>query len=98
MSAVTLSSTAGPAPARRPSYADLSVNVKVLLAVGVAALVALAVGVMGLVRMSTVSTAAEKISTSNVTSIKAVGQLKFAVVVAVSDMANQALSTTDAST
>jgi methyl-accepting chemotaxis protein len=83
---------------RRPSFADLSVNVKVLAAVATAALVALTVGIVGLVSLSSASGSAQLIYTSNVASIKAVGQLRWVATQARVDTANQALSITDAST
>ncbi|MET0417146.1 MAG: methyl-accepting chemotaxis protein, partial [Actinoplanes sp.] len=83
---------------RRPSFADLSVNVKVLAAVATAALVALIVGIVGLVSLSGASSSAQLIYTSNVASIKAVGQLKWVVAQARVDTANQALSVDAAST
>lgn len=61
---------------RRPSFADLSISVKILTAVGTAALVALIVGILGLLSLRDASNAAQLISRSNVASIKAVGQLK----------------------
>ena len=76
----------------RRSLADLSVNTKVMAAVGVGALVALAVGVTGLLGLSRASTSAQLIYSSNVASIKAVGQLKATVAQARVDIANQALS------
>ncbi len=83
---------------RRPSFADLSVNVKVLAAVTTAALVALIVGIVGLVSLSSASQSAQLIYTSNVASIKAVGQLRWVATQARVDTANQALSVTAAST
>ncbi len=84
--------------ARRKSFADLSVNVKVLAAVAVAAVVALVVGIVGLVALSGASDSAQRIYTSNVASIKAVGQLRWVATQARVDTANQALSTDAAST
>ncbi|GIM90086.1 chemotaxis protein [Paractinoplanes toevensis] len=65
---------------------------KVLAAVGTAALVALIVGIVGLLALRDASNAAQLISSSNVASIKAVGQLKAVVLKARVDTANQALS------
>ncbi|KUL31721.1 chemotaxis protein [Actinoplanes awajinensis subsp. mycoplanecinus] len=86
----------GTAP-RRLSFADLSVSVKVLTAVGTAALVALIVGILGLLSLRDASAAAQLISRSNVASIRAVGQLKAVVSQARVDTANQALSIDEAS-
>jgi methyl-accepting chemotaxis protein len=80
----------------RRSFADLSVNVKILAAVGVAAFVALVVGVTGLTALGNASDSASLIYTSNVASIKAMGQIKATVIQTRVDTANQALSTTDA--
>ena len=98
MSALTLDHPGGVERTRRPSFADLSVNVKVIAAVGVAALVALIVGVMGLSSLSGASNSAQLIYTSNVASIKAVGLVKYWVVQTNVDASNQALSTTAAAT
>ncbi|WP_436534403.1 methyl-accepting chemotaxis protein [Actinoplanes sp. HUAS TT8] len=73
-------------------FGDLSVNIKILGTVGVAAAVAIVVGVTGLAGLSKTSAAARLISTSNVASITAVGQLKAAVETTQGDSANQALS------
>jgi methyl-accepting chemotaxis protein len=83
---------------RRPSFADLSVSVKVLAAVATAALVALIVGIHGLTSLSEASRSAQLIYRGNVTSIKAVGQLRGVVLQARVDTANQALSVDAAST
>src|SRR4051794_18206451 len=80
------------ARARRPSFADLSVSVKVLAAVGTAALVALTIGILGLLSLRDASNSAQLIYRSNVASIKAVGQLRAVVLQARVDTANQALS------
>jgi methyl-accepting chemotaxis protein len=86
-------------PARgRPTFADLSVNTKVLAAVAMAALVALVVGIMGIRSLSEASDSAQYIYRSNVASIKAIGQVKAAVTQSRVDVANQALSADDAST
>ncbi|GAA2913660.1 hypothetical protein Acy02nite_90760 [Actinoplanes cyaneus] len=83
---------------RRRSFADLSVNIKIIAAVTTAALVALIVGLLGLTSLSDASNSAQMIYTSNVASIKAVGQLKAVVLQARVDTANQALSVDAAST
>jgi methyl-accepting chemotaxis protein len=97
MAVMTLPAGAG-ARAGRPSFADLSVSVKVLAAVGTAALVALIVGIVGLLSLRDASNAAQLISSRNVASIKAVGSLNAAVLRARVDTANQALSVDAAST
>src|SRR4051812_3554073 len=94
MSAMTLAGVNPPARTRRPSFADLSVNVKVLAAVATAAAVAVIVGITGLVALGNASDSAQLIYQSNVASIKAVGQIKFYATQTRSDAANQALSTT----
>ena len=98
---MTISAGAGAGAGVRPrrrSLADLSVSVKVLAAVTTAALVALIVGVIGLVSLAAASNSAQLIFTSNVGSIKAVGQLKAVILQARVDLANQALSVDAAST
>ncbi|MEV6844555.1 methyl-accepting chemotaxis protein [Actinoplanes sp. NPDC051411] len=77
---------------RRFHFADLSVSVKVLTAVTVAAGVALLVGIVGLSALGGSSESAQRIYRSNVASVKAVGQLRAAVGQARVDAANQALS------
>ncbi|WP_433305939.1 methyl-accepting chemotaxis protein [Actinoplanes sp. CA-030573] len=101
MAVISASAGAGAgavAGARRPSFADLSVSIKVLAAVGLAAVVALVVGIMGLTSLRGASNSAQLIYSSNVASIKAVGQLRASVLQTRSDVANQALSRDDAST
>jgi methyl-accepting chemotaxis protein len=100
MSAITITTgnSAKPERARRASFADLGVSVKVLAAVATAALVALIVGIIGLVSLGNASASAQLIYNSNVTSIKAVGQLKNAVSQARADVAMPALSTDAAHT
>jgi methyl-accepting chemotaxis protein len=83
---------------RRRSFADLSVNVKIIAAVAAAALVALTVGLIGLSALAGASDSAQHIYTTNVASIKAVGQVKAVVLQARVDTANQALSVDAAST
>ncbi|MEU4695433.1 methyl-accepting chemotaxis protein [Actinoplanes sp. NPDC023714] len=81
----------------RWSFADLSVKIKILGAVAVAAVVALVVGVGGLMSLSETSAKAQLIYESNVASIRAIGQVKAAVMQTRSDVANQALSPDQAS-
>ncbi|HET6482914.1 MAG TPA: methyl-accepting chemotaxis protein [Actinoplanes sp.] len=63
----------------RFSFADLGVNVKILMAVAVAGAVALAVGIMGLIALSGASAAAQQIYSVNVASVGALGDLKAAM-------------------
>jgi methyl-accepting chemotaxis protein len=86
-----------PTMGKRPRFADLSVNVKILVAVLTAAIVALIVGVLGLRALGLTSGAAQQIYRSNVASISAVGQLRTAVNLARVDLANQLISNTPAS-
>jgi methyl-accepting chemotaxis protein len=81
------------APVRtRPSFADLKVNVKILTAISIAVLVALIVGITGLRALSAASGSAQVIYSSNVASIKAVGDLKASMIQARLDVANHAVS------
>jgi methyl-accepting chemotaxis protein len=98
MSTVAISGTSIAARPRRASFADLSVNVKVLLAVVTAAVVALIVGIAGLMSLSGASDSAQLIYQSNVASVKQVGQIRYWATQTRSDAANQALSTTAATT
>ncbi len=93
----TLTASTKPVPGRR-SFADLSVNVKILGAVSIAALVALLVGINGISALSDASAAAQHIYGSNLTSIKAVGDIQTVVTQTRTDLANQALSPDAAST
>ncbi|GIE48684.1 hypothetical protein Ani05nite_22180 [Amorphoplanes nipponensis] len=85
-------STAG-APARRRSFADLGVKVKILAAVVLAVLVAVLVGTIGLRALSTVSDSAQRIYRSNVASVEAMGMIDAAMTQVRLDAANQAIST-----
>ncbi|MCO8274240.1 methyl-accepting chemotaxis protein [Actinoplanes sp. TRM 88003] len=96
MSVIALSEPIAAAPRGRRSFDDLGVSVKVLSAVAVAALVALIVGIMGLIALQNASASAQLIYESNVSSIKAVGQIRSEVSEVRLDTANQALSTSDA--
>ena len=95
MGAMTVTADIDAAKSRRRSFADLSVSVKVLAAVAAAALVALIVGIIGLVSLSQSSDSAKMIYTSNVASIKGLGQIKAAILQARVDSANAALSPDD---
>ncbi|MFI7547823.1 methyl-accepting chemotaxis protein [Actinoplanes sp. NPDC049599] len=94
---MTTATESGKPSRGRPTFADLSVNVKVLSAVAVAALVALFVGINGIRSLSEASDSAQLIYRSNVASIKAIGDVKTAVTQARVDLSNQALSPDDAS-
>jgi methyl-accepting chemotaxis protein len=98
MSVFALTEPMPAASGGRRSFNDLGVSAKVLAAVGAAALVALAIGIMGLVALSHASASAQLIYTSNVSSVKALGQMRSAVNAARFDLANQALSIDAAST
>jgi methyl-accepting chemotaxis protein len=93
----TITGSGTPVQARR-SFADLKVNVKILTAVSTAVLVAIIVGIVGLRALSTASGSAQVISSSNVASIKAVGDIKAAMAQARVDVANQAISLDAATT
>src|SRR4051794_40483310 len=93
------SSDAANAPAAgRAFFADLSVRVKILAAVGVAALVALIVGIAGLLALGKASDAAELIYRDNLVSVDDMGKVGKAVTQARVDLANEALSVDAAST
>ncbi|WP_433789261.1 methyl-accepting chemotaxis protein [Actinoplanes sp. CA-252034] len=73
-------------------FDDLSVNVKILAVVVAGVVVAVVVGVFGLMELRHSSQAAELILTSNVASIKAVGELKTAFYRTRLSTANQAIA------
>ncbi|MBM2616047.1 methyl-accepting chemotaxis protein [Actinoplanes sp. LDG1-06] len=83
-----ISQTAG----GRRTFDDLSVKVKVLAAVGAAALVALVVGIMGLSSLNKASAAAQQIYVSNVAGVKAIGEIRTSISSTRNDLAQQALS------
>jgi methyl-accepting chemotaxis protein len=91
----TITGSGTPVQGRR-SFADLKVNVKLLTAVSTAVLVAIIVGVVGLRALSTASAAAQLISSSNVASIKAVGDIESSMMKGRVDVANHAISTDNA--
>ena len=84
--------------AKRRSFADLSVSVRILAAVTIAALVALIVGITGLRALSDASDSAQLIYHSNVANVGATGRIYKAATQARVDVANQALSLDVAST
>ncbi|WP_432992079.1 methyl-accepting chemotaxis protein [Dactylosporangium sp. CA-233914] len=85
-----------PPSARRRSFEDLSINLKIVIAVFTAVAVSVVVGVVGVLKLRDSSQSAELISSSNVASIKALGQIKSAVYQARQAAANQAISRNDA--
>ncbi|MEV4281275.1 methyl-accepting chemotaxis protein [Actinoplanes xinjiangensis] len=89
---------AEPVARGRRSFADLSVNVKILTAVALAGLVALLVGVLGLSALSEASGSAQQIYRSNLSSVKAIGVLDKALVQARLDTAFQLISQKPADT
>jgi methyl-accepting chemotaxis protein len=93
-----MGATAGndPSTGKRRFFADLSVNTKILTAITIAVLVALTVGVAGLRALSGASASAQQIYSSNVTNVGAVGIIKAVMTQARVDLANQAISTSDA--
>src|SRR4051794_16412588 len=76
----------------RRHWADLSVRIKIITAVSVAALVALLVGILGLTALSDASGSAQKIYSSNVASVSSIGALNAAMRQTRLDTASQALS------
>jgi methyl-accepting chemotaxis protein len=85
-------------PPRRPSFADLSVNIKIISAILLAVVVAVVVGIVGLAGLDKVKTAADNIANGNVPSINEVGLLDAVVAQAQSDLANATISVDDATT
>ncbi|MEU4622038.1 methyl-accepting chemotaxis protein [Actinoplanes sp. NPDC023801] len=82
---------------QRQGFADLSVKIKILIAVAVGVIAAVVVGLVGLNALGSASDSAQLIYNSNVASIKAVGQLDAAIRQGRVDVANQALSQDPAS-
>jgi methyl-accepting chemotaxis protein len=80
----------------RWSPADLGVNVKILSAVTIAAVVALLVGVLGLLGLSRSNTAADDLYTNGFTGLQDVSDMRAATIQMRTDVASQALSQTDA--
>ncbi|WP_127507608.1 methyl-accepting chemotaxis protein [Actinoplanes solisilvae] len=98
MSVLALNEPIPAARVGRRSLDDLGVSAKVLAAVGAAAIVALVVGITGLVALSHASASAQLIYTSNVASVKALGQIRSVISATRTDLAMHALSTTAATT
>ncbi|MFI1988541.1 methyl-accepting chemotaxis protein [Actinoplanes sp. NPDC020271] len=78
-------------------WADLSVNIKVMTAIAVAAVVALVIGVMGLRSLGEASASANRIYEDNVTSSVALGEAQNAMTQSRLDLTNQAVYTDAAS-
>jgi methyl-accepting chemotaxis protein len=77
---------------QRRGFADLSVKLKVLIAVTIGVVAAITVGLVGLSALSSASNSAQLIYNSNVASIKAVARIDAAIRQGRTDVANQALS------
>ena len=73
-------------------FADLSVKIKILATVGIAALVAVVVGIVGLLALHKASDAAQHMYTDNVASIKAIGAVQKPSLQARVDIASHALA------
>nr|WP_296067613.1 methyl-accepting chemotaxis protein [uncultured Actinoplanes sp.] len=82
----------------RRFFADLNVNIKILTAVSIAVLVAIILGIVGLRALSTASASAQAIYSSNVASIRAVGDIRSSIAQTQLDLANHAISTDNATT
>jgi methyl-accepting chemotaxis protein len=76
----------------RRSFADLSVNSKIVSAIGVAVVVAVLVGVVGLRALSSASAAAQQIYAGNVTGVSAIGQVDAGLSQAQADVGALAVS------
>ncbi|SDZ47116.1 methyl-accepting chemotaxis protein [Micromonospora pattaloongensis] len=83
-------------PVRRRPFADLSVSVKILSAVGLGAFVAIVVAATGMVGLGRTSATADLISKRSVAAVASVGQLRTAVAQADATIANSALAPSDA--
>jgi methyl-accepting chemotaxis protein len=82
-----------PPPARRRTFADLSVRTKVLAVAGIGGIVAAAVGVSGLMELDRASVAAQSIYTTNVDNTDAVGNIRAAVMQTSVDLLSHVVST-----
>ncbi|GAA2708652.1 methyl-accepting chemotaxis protein [Actinoplanes palleronii] len=72
-------------------WADLSVNVKIMVAICVAAVVALVIGVLGLSALSSASAAAQRIYEGSLTSVAALGRVQNGVTQSRLDVALEAI-------
>ncbi|MFI5843165.1 methyl-accepting chemotaxis protein [Catenuloplanes sp. NPDC051500] len=88
--------TGGEPQLRRNRFDDLRVNAKILTAVCAAVAVAVVVGVVGLLKLRDAANSANTIYSSNVTSIKGVGEVKAEIYKARLAAANQAVSQNEA--
>ncbi|MEU8238125.1 methyl-accepting chemotaxis protein [Actinoplanes missouriensis] len=77
-------------------FADLSVRVKILTAIGVATLVALVVGLVTLLALNKAADAAQAIYDNNVVNVTQVGQIRAAIVQTRLDVATSAIAPDDA--
>jgi methyl-accepting chemotaxis protein len=80
----------------RGRLADLSVRVKILTAIGVAALVALVVGLVTLVALNKAADAAQSIYDNNVMNVDQIGQVRAAITQTRLDVATSAIAPDDA--
>ncbi|WP_430790129.1 methyl-accepting chemotaxis protein [Actinoplanes sp. G11-F43] len=81
----------------RGFWADLSVNIKILVAIGVAALVALVVGLLGLSALSDASAAAQRIYAGNLAGVSALGVVQNGITQSRLDLALHVVYTDSAS-
>lgn len=70
--------TAAPSGGRR-SFTDVGVDIKILTAVRLAALVALAVGIVGLLALGDTRHSAQRVYGSNVAGTRAVGEIEASI-------------------
>ena len=77
---------------KRHFFADLSVRVKILAGIGVAAAVAVVVGLVTLSALSQAASSAQRIFTNNVTNVAQVGEIQAAFAKARLDLATAAIA------
>ncbi|MBD3779990.1 MAG: methyl-accepting chemotaxis protein [Micrococcales bacterium] len=80
---------------KRWTPGDLGINVKVLSAVAIAAVVALLVGALGLVGLSRANTAADELYEHGFTGLQHVSDMRSATIQMRTDVASQAIAQTD---
>ncbi|GAA2710361.1 methyl-accepting chemotaxis protein [Actinoplanes palleronii] len=85
-----------PTSTRRQLFADLSVRVKILAAIAVAAAVALVVGIVTLFALSKAADSAQAIYSNNVANVSQVGQIEAAFALARLHLATSAIAPDDA--
>jgi methyl-accepting chemotaxis protein len=90
-----MTSFASTTSAGRRSFNDFSVNVKILMAIGLACLVALAVGTVTLVGLRNAAAGARNLYFNNIASLLAAGQLQGATTQARLDQVTSALAPDD---